>query len=270
MCNSCHGVIDVPDNMDCHFTFDEFLSYRAFREENQQLKHIFNVTDAIDMGLFDTKIVFDRQNRLLCFDKNLDKTIFTGDQIVSFVIKEDSAPLYEGSTQGLIRYPSQVTEQVMAMAPRIEQIKVQRQMREALDRLADKDNSSRSGNRMIDVPEPFQRFNVEIRFQHPYWKVIQCDMNGPTFDMDTPDTYEYLQEYREDIHEMEKLVSALMAVAFPGAPERTQGAAGAQASGAAQAGSDPAEEIKKYMALMQQGAITPAEFEAKKKQLLGI
>ena len=63
-------------------------------------------------------------------------------------------------------------------------------MREALDRLADKDNSIRSGNRMIDVPEPFQRFNVEIRFQHPYWNVIQCDMNGPTFDMDTPDTYE--------------------------------------------------------------------------------
>ena len=168
VCNSCHGVIDVPDNMDNDFSFEEFLRYRAFREENQQLKNIFTVTDSIDLGLFDTKIMFDRQNRLFCFDKHLNKTIFTGNQLVSFMIKEDNEVLYEGSAKGLVRYLSKVPERVMAMSARIEQIKMQQQMREALDRLTDKDDDNRSSRRLVDVPEPFKRFNVELRFQHPY------------------------------------------------------------------------------------------------------
>ncbi len=52
-----------------------------------------------------------------------------------------------------------------------------------------------------------------------------------------------------------------------------QGVAAAQqqsAAPAAPAESDDAAEIQKYAALMGQGLITQEEFEAKKKQILGI
>ncbi|NLL86344.1 MAG: SHOCT domain-containing protein [Syntrophomonadaceae bacterium] len=38
----------------------------------------------------------------------------------------------------------------------------------------------------------------------------------------------------------------------------------------AQPPADPIEEIKKYKSLMEEGIISKEEFEAKKKQLLGI
>jgi len=62
-------------------------------------------------------------------------------------------------------------------------------------------------------------------------------------------------------------------VAFPDAPEFSAGpaAAGWQAVHTASAPPvDAIEEIKKYKALMEDGVITQQEFDAKKKQLLGI
>ena len=47
-------------------------------------------------------------------------------------------------------------------------------------------------------------------------------------------------------------------------------AAAAGRAPAAPAEPDPAAEIQKYAALMGQGLITQEEFEAKKKQILGI
>lgn len=44
----------------------------------------------------------------------------------------------------------------------------------------------------------------------------------------------------------------------------------AEQQAAAPAEPDPAAEIQKYAALMGQGLITQEEFEAKKKQILGI
>jgi len=278
VCNDCHGVVDVPDDMDSSFTMDGFMQYRAFREENQRLKDVFNVTDTVDMGLFGTKIVFDRQNNLFCFDKHLNKTIFSGDQLVSFVVMEDAFVLYEGSAQGLVHHESSVPDRVMAMAPRIEQIRTQQQMRETLARLADKDDQDRQNrtyNRIVDVPEPFKSFNIELRFQHPYWSVMRFSMGGPTFDLNTPDVYEYLHEYRENIEEIEQMVRAFMETAFANAAAGAPSAGAKAPSGTAQAPAapaqaDPAAEIRKYMALMEDGVITPAEFEAKKKQLLGL
>ncbi|MEG0780776.1 MAG: SHOCT domain-containing protein, partial [Oscillospiraceae bacterium] len=74
---------------------------------------------------------------------------------------------------------------------------------------------------------------------------------------------------------VESLVRVLKVVAFPDAPEQnvgsTVGAVGmAQPVAAAAPPADAIGEIKKFKALMEEGVITKEEFDAKKKQLMGI
>ena len=263
VCNTCHGVIDMQD--DSNLTMAQFCAYRDFREKNQALKSQFGVTQTIDFGLWDTKIVFDHTHGLFCMSKNLDKTIFHGSELKSFVIREDNAPLFEGGPEGLTRYTSAVPEKLAAMEPRITQFRMQQQMQNTLERLSDKKDGTRV-RRYVDIPEPFESFNVELHFDHPYWSVITCDMTGPTFDNDYPDIGDYMRSYQNEVEGMDTLAVALMRVAFPD----TKGSGAAAPNRAQQQPVDTAAELKKFKALMDEGVITQEEFDAKKKQLLGI
>ena len=98
---------------------------------------------------------------------------------------------------------------------------MQRNAERILDRLGgDHDNDSYRPEPSFEIPAPFEKFNIEIRFDHPYWKVFTTYMNGPVFDRDIPDTNDYLREYNQSAVIMEQLAKALMEIAFPGAPEQ--------------------------------------------------
>lgn len=198
--------------------------------------------------------------------------MFEGKQLKSFIIKEDNILLFEGSADGIRRYASTVAERAMAMAPQINQFMMSKQMARTLDKLDDGKVNSSAPVQHIDVPEPFKAFNVELYFNHPYWTVIKCDMEGPRFDNSLPDVNNYIRSYQQSIEEIEKLVAALKTVAFPGAAVQNMSlGAGAQAvNTTAVSPADAIEEIKKYKTLMEEGIISQQEFDAKKKQLLGI
>ena len=273
ICDTCNQKIDMADDKRNGLTMQGLREYLVFYDQNQQLKETFEVSERIDFGLWDTKIIFDYSHTLLCMSKNPDKTVFEGRQLKSFIIKEDSTPLFEGSAEGIKRYVSTVPERAMALAPQINQFMMSRQLARTIDRLDDGKENRTVPTQYFDVPEPFRAFNVELHFDHPYWTVIKCDMDGPRFSNDRPDVNDYINSYQRSIQEIEKLVSALKTVAFPSAPEQSfgLGAAGAQAVHTTIAQpTDAIEEIKKYKALMEDGIISPQEFDAKKKQLLGI
>ena len=277
ICNNCYNKIDMDADKESNLTMQGFREYLAFYNQNQILKDQFVVSERIDFGLWDTKIIFDYQNKLFCMSKNPDKTVFEGSQLKSFTIREDSTPLFEGSAAGIRRYASTVTERVMAMAPQIAQVAANKRMARTLDRLDDGKANNSVPMQYFDVPEPFQAFNVELHFDHSYWMVLKCDMDGPRFDNTLPDVNNYLRSYQQSIEEMEKLVAALRTVAFPEAPEQSVGP-GMVGMGTmymsmvspAAAPADAIEEIKKYKALMEDGVISQQEFEAKKRHLLGI
>lgn len=261
ICYDCFGVADLPLNTLNNMSLEDFKGYRIFREENQQLKAQFQITREVDFGWFDSKFVFDTNNRLLCTSKDLDKTIFEGKQIKSFVIKEDSTPIFECSAAGFIRYPSTVPQRLQLMLPQIQMFRMQ----------MDRQRADNNENEIrFDIPEPFQTFNVEIRFDHPYWDVITADKGGPTFNNSYPDGNDYLRDYNEAFAIMEQLAMALKEVAFPDVPEQTAGSGVAMSAAAPAANVDAVAEIKRYKELMEQGVITEEEFTAKKKQLLGI
>ncbi len=275
ICDICYNKIDMDSDKSINLTMQEFKEYLAFYDQNQQLKDTFVISERIDFGLWDTKIIFDYQNKLFCMSKNPDKTVFEGRQLKSFKIKEDNAPLFEGSPSGILRYSSTMTERAMAMAPQITQFMMNKQMAHALDKLDDGKENRTTPLQYFSVPEPFQTFNVELHFDHPYWTVFKCDMNGPRFDNTHPDVNSYIRSYQQSIEEIEKLVAALKTVAFPNAAEQNIGlGAGVQSvnttASTAATPIDAIEEIKKYKTLMEEGIISQQEFDAKKKQLLGI
>lgn len=271
ICDTCFGKIDMDACKASQLSMQDFRDYLTFYDQNQQLKDQFVTSERIDFGAWDTKIIFDYQSKLFCMSKNPDKTVFEGRQLKSFTIKEDSAPLFEGSAAGIRRYASTAPERAMAMGPQITQFMMNRQMARALDKLDDGKANGTTAAQYFDVPEPFRAFNVELHFDHPYWTVMKCDMDGPRFDNTHPDVNDYLRSYQNSMAELEKLVAAFKTVAFPGAPEQSTGLNPAQAVHSTSAPAvDAIEEIKKYKALMEDGVISQQEFDAKKRQLLGI
>ena len=266
VCDSCHGVVDVQKDKE-DMTMEQFRQYRAFREENQALKDQFTISQKVDFGAFDTKLVFDFDHRLFCMDQHLGKTVFRGGEIKSFVIQEDGAPIFEGGPQGLARYESVVPGHLTMMAPQLNQILMQKQLEDQLN--VGRDPEHRPAPRFYDIPEPFKKFQVSIYVDHPYWSLLECDRSGPTFDNDYPDVNDYMNRYQEGYWLMENLAQCLMAVAFPDAPaegaqQETQPAA------AAAPAQDAVSQLKQYKQLLDDGVITQADFDAKKKQLMGL
>lgn len=270
VCDSCHGVVDVQKDKE-DMTMEQFRQYRAFREENQALKDQFAISQKVDFGAFDTKLVFDFDHRLFCMDQHLGKTVFRGGEIKSFVIQEDGAPIFEGGPQGLVRYESIVPERLTMMAPQLNQILMQKQLEDQLN--VGRDPDHRPAPRFYDIPEPFKKFQVSIYVDHPYWSLLECDRSGPTFDNDYPDVNDYMNRYQEGYWLMENLAQCLMTVAFPDAPAEgaQQGAQQeTQPAAAAAPAQDAVSQLKQYKQLLDDGVITQADFDAKKKQLMGL
>lgn len=270
VCDSCHGVVDVQKDKE-DMTMEQFRQYRAFREENQALKDQFTISQKVDFGAFDTKLVFDFDHRLFCMDQHLGKTVFRGGEIRSFVIQEDGAPIFEGGPQGLVRYESVVPGHLTMMAPQLNQILMQKQLENQLN--VGRDPDHRPAPRFYDIPEPFKKFQVSIYVNHPYWSLLECDRSGPTFDNDYPDVNDYMNRYQEGYWLMENLAQCLMTVAFPDAPAEgaQQGAQQeTQPAAAAAPAQDAVSQLKQYKQLLDDGVITQADFDAKKKQLMGL
>ncbi len=273
ICDTCYNKIDMENDKKNKLTMEDFKEYLEFYDQNQLLRKQFVISERIDFGVWDTKIIFDYQNKLFCMSKNPDKTVFEGKHLRSFTIKEDSTPLFEGSAEGIRRYASTVPERTMAMSAQIDQFMLKKRMTKVIDKLDDGKVNGSAQEQYFDVPEPFKVFNVELYLDHPYWRVIKCDMDGPRFDSHNPDVNDYLRSYQNSMEELEKLVAAFRTVAFPHAAEQTTGfsATWAQTVHTDTAPTaDAIEEIKRYKALLEDGILSQQEYEAKKKQLLGI
>lgn len=218
ICDTCHNKIDMQNEK--NLSMQGLKEYLAFYDQNQLLRDQFVTSERINFGLWDTKIIFDFQNKLFCMSKNPDKTVFEGKQLKSFTIQEDNIPLFEGSEEGIYRYASTVPEQAMALVPLINQLMMNRQLSRAIDKMDDGKRNYTAPTQYMNVPEPLKVFNVELHFDHPYWSEIKCDMAGPRFSNDSPDVNDYIRSYQNCIKEVEKLVAALKTVAFPGVAEQ--------------------------------------------------
>ena len=115
---------------------------------------------------------------------------------------------------------------------------------------------------------------MEITLDHPYWKNFYKETGAPKFDSDHPSTIDYLDDYTQKTEELHTLAQNLMQLIDPQVQEKVIDPASVhsapQAASAPAQAEDPTVALPKYKALLDAGVITAEEFEAKKKQLLGL
>lgn len=275
VCDKCAEKIDMPDERRGAMTMTDLREYLAYYEENRALASQFVISAKVGMGAWTGDSVFDFEHRLFCLDENLNKLVFQGQAVKSFTISEDNRPIFEGTAQGLTRYESNVAAQIQAMAPQATLTQVVQSL-DRLKRLGDDDPDNDYGttyHRFMDFQEPFQDFHINIRLDHPYYSNLTFKRGAPQIISSDPNISRYLREYEDDFRDVQALAEALMRVAFPDAGVLTQaggvGAVGAVAAAPA-APADAIGEIKKYKELLDTGIITQEEFDAKKRQLMGI
>jgi len=274
VCDTCFNHVDIPIDRVNHMTMSEFREYMAFRQENSQLKSQFQITQKVDLGAFEDKIVFDTVNGLFCMKDSLASTIFEKNCIKSFVIREDCTPLFEGSAAGLLCYTSTVPERAAALSPVLQQIRLaeERERRERERARQNGNDQYISSSYCPDIEEPFEKFVVEIQCEHPYYEVLTAEKQGPSISNSTLGIKWYLDEYQKNVEIMRQLARTLMEMAFPGAPEQRVGSGTVvgQTAAAPIASVDVVAEIQRFKELAEQGVLTEEEFAAKKRQLLGI
>ena len=292
VCGDCLGNVHIYDDIRFNMNMDDFRKYREFREENQKLKDVFQITETYDFGIFFNKLFVDTKNNMFCLNSDLSTTIFKAEAVDYFTITEDGVPLYEGRPTGLNYYPSSVPENARALAPLIQQIRY--------EEMRHKDDDNYIGMR---VDSPFEKFYITIYLKHPYWPSVEINCDGPFLNMSNPDIRDYVSEYHRKAEEMSGLAQVLMGLVEAGAkargeaftaakaeepspapepapvveeepaaePEPVEEPAPAPAAPAAPAAeTDVIAEIKKYKELFDLGAITEEEYAAKKKQIMGI
>lgn len=263
VCSDCYSFVDVDTAIRVEFTMEQLKAYFAYYQQNQKLKEVFTATSTIELGNWGPKVLLDRNNGLMSFDPNFKELFYHKGCLQSFAIKEDDCTIFEGSPEGLVRYESNVREQISQLRSDYRFFLAERRrFDEKLRRMSPEQREAQEDNRpRFTACEPFRKFYVELYLDHPYWTKKELSMEAPKFDTDDPDITLYASEYQEQFETIELLAQELMAFAF------------SQADGGATAGAeamDAADALVRFKELLDKGVITEEEFAAKKQQLLGL
>lgn len=278
VCDDCYGNVDLPGEILNGITLNQFREYMAFRDDNQRLKDQFEITHEVDFGVFEEKIVFDMNHRLLSMHKDLSKTVFEAKHIKSFTIREGARTIFAGGPNGLTVQQSTVPDQIRAMESQIRMYKMQKNLYEMslMGKSEEERQQAQSREPRFHMEQPFDKFLVEIQLNHPYWRSLSADLGAPHMNQNDPDIYEYLRKYDQSLAIMEDLANALMELAFPRATQQAYAAA-QPVQEPVQRGGMPGKlspetmaELKSYKELLDMGIITQAEFDAKKRELLSV
>ena len=270
VCDHCYDELDVQEEILNSFTMCDFKDYLSYYEQNQRLREIFHASYTLDYSVIGSDFIFDFDNGLFCTDDQMKKLILSGKDVVSITIREDNAPLFECSSREIKRYQSAVTERALQMAPQLARMASNQRLMKNMERLTRDEDKTPRYIPNVDMPEPFKKFHIHMKLEHPYWRDMRFEVSGPIFSDEYPDVNDYIEEYTEQVPNLEAFINAFQKISFAEAETRFVGNMTANCAQAAAPPSDAIEEIKKYKTLMEEGVISDEEFQSKKRQLLGI
>lgn len=283
LCKECAAKLNLPDGVQETMTVDEFREYINCHDANKPLRDSFTETYRYNFGFFKGALRLDLDHQLLRIGDSDAAFAMEPANVKSFRILEDGNVLYEGQKGNFRSYKSDIKERLKELKPRIEEYKMLRHEYEIMEEMQrnreqmtgkdDRDFRDRILEPDFNVPNPVDKFAVEITLEHPYWKSFYKETGAPKFDTEHPSTIDYLDAYTQKTEELHALAQNLMQIIDPQAQEKEIDPK-ASVQSAPQAASAPAEDptvaLPKYKALLDAGVITAEEFEAKKKQLLGL
>lgn len=289
LCKECAAKIFLPDGALEKMTLDEFKEYMNYYEENQVLRDKFSPTYEYPVGYSWMTVKLDPVNGLFALHGAEHALVFESACIQTYRILEDDEPLFQGNKKAIKFFESKVPETVRSMGPmfaefqiRLKEYEMLERMEDMLERADDDDNHSRRyhSRPVLDVPEPFKKFKVRVRLEHPYWQGShQGKIDAPTFNAYDPSAEYYMNEYNERVDELHDLALQFKALVNPNSKEIYDGEknmvdsvtpVASQVVAQAVPVVDTVDEIKRFKGLLDAGVITEEEFAAKKKQLLGI
>ena len=291
LCKECAAKIDLPSGVLNTMTLDDFREYIQCYDANKPLRDSFTETYRYDFGFFKGSLILDLDHQLLRVGVGDTAFALEPSDIKSFRILEDGEVLYEGEKGNFRSYKSNIKERLNELKPRIDEYRMLRQQYEMMeemrrnmeennrrDDLDHRDYRDRVMEPDFNIPNPVEKFAVEITLNHPYWKSFYKETGAPKFDSNQPSTIDYLDDYTQKTEGLHALAQNLMQlidsqaqekVIDPHASAQSQSTQSAPQAAPVQT-EDPTVALPKYKALLDAGVITAEEFEAKKKQLLGL
>lgn len=286
LCKECAAKIDLPDGVRDSMTVDDFREYINCHDANKPLRDSFTETYRYNFGFFKGDLLLDLDHQLLRLSVSDAAFAMEPANIKSFRVLEDGEVLYEGEKGNFRSYKSDIKERLNELKPRIDEYRMLRHEYEMMEEM--RRNREENGRRDdldyrdryltepdFNIPNPVEKFAVEITLEHPYWNNFYKETGAPKFNTDQPSTIDYLDAYTQKTEELHALAQNLMQLIDPQAQEKViDPKASAQTQSAPQAApvqtEDPTVALPKYKALLDAGVITEEEFAAKKKQLLGL
>ena len=283
LCKECAAKLNLPDGVQETMTVDEFREYINCHDANKPLRDSFTETYRYNFGFFKGALRLDLDHQLLRLGDSDAAFAMEPANVKSFRILEDGNVLYEGEKGNFRSYKSDMKERLKELKPRIDEYKMLRHEYEIMEEMQ-RNREQMSGKEDRDfrdwimepdfnVPNPVEKFAVEITLDHPYWSGFYKETGVPKFDTEHPSTIDYLDDYTQKTEELHALAQNLMQIIDPQAQEKVLDP-NAPTKSAPQAApvqtEDPTVALPKYKALLDAGVITAEEFEAKKKQLLGL
>ena len=283
LCKECAAKLNLPDGVQETMTVDEFREYINCHDANKPLRDSFTETYRYNFGFFKGALRLDLDHQLLRLGDSDAAFAMEPANVKSFRILEDGNVLYEGEKGNFRNYKSDIKERLKELKPRIDEYKMLRHEYEIMEEMQ-RNREQMSGKEDRDfrdwimepdfnVPNPVEKFAVEITLDHPYWTDFYKETGAPKFDTEHPSTIDYLDDYTQKTEELHALAQNLMQIIDPQAQEKVIDP-NAPTQSAPQAApvqtEDPTVALPKYKALLDAGVITAEEFEAKKKQLLGL
>jgi hypothetical protein len=236
ICGDCAVQILADFDVQKNWTMNDLLEHLQYRAENKARVESFQPTRTVDCG---HSLLIDDASRCFYLKKWSDNNppIVSFDSIMGFEVSM-GWNVVEHWSKGMPRTPYQ--------APQLGVLGALGALASAFDRDEDKQRNSKSEN-----------LKITLHLNDPYLKKYEL-MDETVYGNDEFDFSRKLSVELARVNAVGDVVAAM-----------TGSVSSSQAS-AAPSAEHTADDILKFKSLLDAGVITQAEFDAKKKQLLGI
>lgn len=243
ICSNCASEIAADDELVKSWTLEDLRRHLVYREENKRQIDTFCATRSIDYG---KEIMVDDTNRLFYIKQWAEENppILKFDEITGYEL-EVGWHTVETWSRGMPRTPYQ--------PPELGMMGTMVAVANAFGSKKDKD----------DDDSKSETIKLTLRLNNPYLKeyeLVDASVFGDSM-------LDFQRDLNEEMTRVNTACNLIVSLTDAGAAAAFMG--DAQPS-AAQSTHQSVEDIKKFKELLDAGILTQEEFDAKKKQLLGL
>jgi len=298
LCSACGDKVSfMAESKKGSLTMSSLNEYLAFYDADASVRASFNADfEKQCSGLFTNKAVLcDYSKRVFKLTNMNDAFTLPADSFVRLEVRQDNDVVIELTRDALKIYDTHVIEKIEALKPEVDKYNNIHDMVDTMKGISDAREYTKAiqEGRTIDYAEklqndrdfersrpnfrctePFNKWYMTIEIDHPWGEGFSHHDSQIFFDTQYPSIADALDKYQTEFVGYKEIAMALRKICCPDCQiidETNQAAPGTAApSTSSSAATSVADDLKKFKELLDDGIITQEEFDAKKKQLLGL